>query len=114
MIKFILFFALAVILLLPVLIVIFSAVIFGAWRALKYETRFRRFFSKYGNEEIARMIASGKIWTGQTSDQLKDAKGAPLRIEPTQNQEVWIYGGSALQPNGLRVVVDQGRVQNWT
>lgn len=114
MIKFILFFAIAILLVLPVLFVIFSAVIFGAWRALKYETRFRKFFSKYENEEIARMVASGKIWTGQTADQLKDAKGPPLRIEQLPDQEIWIYNGSALSPNGLRVVVNQSRVQNWS
>ena len=114
MIKFILFFALAAVLLVPVLIVIFSAVIFGAWRAFKYETRFRKFFSKYKNEEIARMVASGKIWTGQTADQLKDAKGTPLSIEKAGDQEIWIYNRSALLPNGMRVAVSQDRVQNWS
>lgn len=114
MIKIILFVAVAALLLLPVLIAIFSAVVFGIWRALSYESRFRKFFSKYDNEEVARMIASGKIWTGQTSDQLRDAKGSPSKVETIQNEEIWIYQGSSPLQRGLRITLNNNRVQNWS
>lgn len=115
MIKFLLFFGVGLVLLLPVLLAVTSAIIYGLWRAFTYETRFRKFFSKYGNEEIARMVASGKIWTGQTDDQLRDALGAPSQIELVQGQEIWIYRGkSALNPAGRRIRLGDHRVQDWS
>ena len=110
----ILFLAVAAFLLLPVLLAIFSAVVFGVWKAFTYESRFRKFFSKYQNEEIARMIASAKIWTGQTAEQLRDAKGAPSQIDTIQGQEIWIYQKAALNPRGMRITLNEGRVQNWS
>lgn len=114
MIKFILFFGVAAMLLFPLLLGLLSAFIYGLWRALTYETRFRKFFAKYdNNDELARMIASGKIWTGQTAEQLRDAKGTPLRVERQGNSEIWVYQGGALNPRGLQIVINDDRVENW-
>ncbi len=114
MIKFILFFGLALLLFVPLLIALGTALVVGLWRAMTYETRFRKFNAKYGNEEIARMTASGKIWTGQTAEQLKDAKGAPLRVESFTGQDIWIYQSNPLTRTPLRITVIEDRVQNWT
>ena len=115
MIKFLLFFGIAIILLLPVMLTIGSALLYGLWRAMTYETRFRKFFAKYGNnDEIARMIASGKIWTGQTSDQLRDAKGAPSRITHSGTHETWFYEGKTLMPKAMQVSLEDDRVRTWS
>lgn len=113
MIKALLVFGAAAMLLIPLLLGLIAALGYAAWRALKYETRFRKFFKKYSNDEIARMIASGKIWTGQTSEQLRDAKGAPLRIETLPDSEIWIYQGGALNPAGLQITLSGNRVDGW-
>lgn len=114
MIKFILFFGFAFVLLIPVLLTIFSALVYGLWRTLTFETRFRKFFAKYANDELARLIATGGIWTGQTEEQLKDAKGAPAQIVKNGDNEIWIYARKALTPGGMRITLEQGRVHTWS
>ena len=114
MIKLVLLAGIGLVLIIPVLLIIFSAAIFGIWRALTFETRFRRYFAKYSNEEIGRMIASGKIWTGQTAEQLRDARGAPVDIQQQGGSEIWTYkSSSVLRPNARRVIITDGRVDNW-
>jgi len=114
MIKFILFFGFFLLLLFPFLIAIISALVYGAWRALTFESRFRAFFAKYKNDEIARMTASGKIWTGQTQEQLEDAKGKPLQVEHFGGEEVWTYKPHPLTKKPVRIVIRDNRVSSWT
>lgn len=114
MIKFILFLPLILILIFPVLLAIIGGIGFALWRGLTFETRFRRYFAKYDhNEELARMIAGGKIWTGQSAEELRDAKGTPLQVEQVQDNEIWVYKGNALTKQTLRIVVKDGRVVSW-
>ncbi len=115
MIKLIFFLAIALILFFPLLLALGGALVFGLWRAMTYETRFRKYFAKYDkNDELARMLASGKIWTGQTAEQLKDAKGEPLSVQSIGDQTIWIYKPNPLTRAPLRVVIENDRVQNWS
>ena len=114
MIKFILAFGFFLVLLLPFMIAIFSALIYGAWRMLTFETRFRRFFAKYKNDEVARMIAGGKIWTGQTDEQLRDAKGSPLQVIDAGDEKIWVYKPHPLTKRPVQITVRDERVTDWT
>lgn len=113
MLKFLAFGALFLVLLFPLLIALFGGLLFAGWRFLTYETRFRRFFSKYKNDEIARMVASGKIWTGQTKEQLRDAKGEPLRIEDYGQESIWVYK-MPIGNQPMRIIVEEDRVKTWS
>lgn len=80
----------------------------GGFKAAGYETRFRNANAKYQNSEAARMIASRQIWTGQTSDQLRDSKGEPDSIYSVNDGEIiWSYN------SGLRVVLRDDKVVSW-
>lgn len=115
MIKIFLFLPLILLFMLPVVIAIISAAGFGIWRALTFETRFRRFFQKYdSNEELARMIAGRKIWTGQSADELRDAKGPPLQVENIPGGEIWHYKENPLTRMPLRITMRDGRIANWS
>lgn len=87
-----------------------SAIFFvrRVFRAGQYETRFRAAFAKYHNDEIARMVARGEIWTGQTADQLRDACGDPESVYSTNDVDhIWQYW------NGRRVTLRDDKVIGW-
>ena len=115
MIKLFLFAGIGAILFLPIVIAMGGAAVYAMFRAFRHETRFRRFFLKYKNDEVARMIAGGKIWTGQSAAELRDSKGEPLRIEAMGEDQVWIYQPTGLlNPGGMRVTVHNDRVKTWS
>ena len=80
----------------------------GGFKAAGFETRFRQAYAKYKNDELARMIARGELWTGQTSDQLRDALGEPESIYSIDGDDtVWQYA------NGRRVILREDHVVSW-
>jgi hypothetical protein len=90
------------------LIGIVALFIRGGFKAAGYESKFRHANSKYSNTETAKMIASGQIWTGQTSEQLRDSKGEPESIYSVNDGEtIWSYEG------GLRVTLRDDKVLHW-
>lgn len=80
----------------------------GGFKAAGYESRFRAAHAKYHNPETAKMIAAGQIWTGQTAEQLRDAKGEPDSIYSVNDGEtIWSYA------SGLRVIIRDDKVVSW-
>lgn len=89
------------------------ALLRGGWRAATYETRFRHLMQKYGNENLARMIAKGEIWTGQSADELRDAKGKPSAVYAEGGVEVWSFPPVGFTRLPIQVVLENGRVTRW-
>lgn len=73
--------------------------------------------AKYGNEEIVQRILRHNFWEGQSSEQLRDALGAPLAIDnallKTRKREVWKYNQRGKNRFGLRITLDDDRVAYW-
>ena len=80
----------------------------GGFKAAGFESRFRNAYSKYKNDELARMIARGQVWTGQTSEQLRDALGEPDSIYSVEGEDTtWLYA------NGRRITLRDDKVIGW-
>ena len=93
--------------------IVMAALLRGGWSAATYETRFRRMMEKYGNSDLARMIAKREVWTGQTADQLRDAKGAPVNVVQSGSDEIWIFPPMGFTRQAMRVALRDGRVAGW-
>ncbi len=89
------------------------AVLRGGFRAMTFQSRFSQMLRKYGNDNIARMIAKGEIWTGQTAEELTDAKGKPLAVYSEGSAEVWSFKPEGFTRLPMQVVLEQGRVVRW-
>lgn len=73
--------------------------------------------NKYGNTDIFERIAKGSIWIGQTAEQLRDARGAPVDVDETVTREmisqVWKYQRRGQNRYAIRVFLENDIVVGW-
>lgn len=93
--------------------ILFVALLRGGWRMATFESRFRQMSQKYGNDELARMLAKGEIWTGQTEEELLDAKGNPSSVYSEGVRTVWHFKPEGFTKRSIQVVLENGRVTHW-
>jgi len=94
-------------------VVVILAVIWGFLLWLRRHL----FVRKYGDPGIVDRIIDGKIWQGQSREQLLDAIGEPedvhQRVYKTKVKETWKYNEVARNRFGLKVVLENGVVVGW-
>lgn len=80
-------------------------------------TRRTELLKKYGDEELVDRIMSGRIWQGQSAEQLRESIGEPLDVDEkvmkTKRREVWKYHALGGNRFGLRVTLNQSVVVGW-
>jgi hypothetical protein len=81
------------------------------------DERTKRIYTKYGHTELGDRLAKRVMWTGETTEQLRDSFGPPLDIDEkvlkTKKREVWKYFRKGQNRYGLRVTIESGIVVGW-
>jgi membrane protein implicated in regulation of membrane protease activity len=73
--------------------------------------------AKYGDVALVDRIMSGKIWQGQSEEQLIDSIGSPAdvdeRLYKTKKSQTWKYRQLSPKRFGLKVMLEDGCVVGW-
>ncbi len=73
-------------------------------------------YAKYGTR-IGKDIISGRVWQGETDEQLRDSLGRPVDIDEkvlkTKRREIWKYRHQGANRYGLRITLENGAVVGW-
>lgn len=98
------------------LIVFFIA--FAIWISNKSTSSRRQYLlDKYGNTDVVERVMNGSVWIGQTAEQLRDARGAPVDVDETVTKamisQVWKYQRRGQNRYALRVFLDNDVVVGW-
>ena len=80
--------------------------------------KFSRLMRKYKNDEATvNKILEGKVWSGQTDDQLREALGEPESLDSqlmdAKTTEVWRYLDFSKGYAVLNVKIENGLVVGW-
>jgi len=72
--------------------------------------------AKYSGQTLG-LILDGRVWLGQTAEQLVDSIGRPHGVDhktmKTIRREIWKYGHRGSNRYRVRVTLDFGRVVSW-
>ena len=83
----------------------------------KDDERAQRIRKKYGRTAIARKLIRKILWTGETTEQLRDSFDAPVGITRnplhTSNSEIWEYVGKDADLPDFHITVKDGLVIGW-
>lgn len=84
---------------------------------LKEFKRRKYLFGKYRDEKLVESLLGGYFWKGQSTDELKDSIGDPIRIErqvlKTKTKEIWKYCEYGVRRYRLRITIEENRVVSW-
>lgn len=87
----------------------------------KEDETFREMLEKYGDAEIARMIAAGSVWVGMTKVQLTESVGFPDTLDEkvtrtksgAKRRLVYKYGRTGMRSFSKRVFLEDDLVTGW-
>lgn len=101
----------------PVLVVVAIIAAIAWFNHQKKQQRLAYLRGKYGDDKVVQLIFDGRIWQGQTAEQLQDSLGAPVDVDEkllkTKSKYVFKYHHRGANRYGLRVTVENGIVVGW-
>lgn len=121
--------SIAALLLLPFIVsfpLIIAGICYWKWSAARRsisaakqsaDERRARLIAAHG-VQVADAIIGGMVWTGQSSDQVRESVGQPCAIDSTTTErsrtEVWKYGHRGGSRYTGRITLVDGAVTKWT
>jgi hypothetical protein len=87
------------------------------YRHSKRQARLAYLRGKFGDEQIVQAIMAGRLWEGQTAEQLRESLGRAAAVDDnllkTRKREVWKYEPSGVNRYKLRITLDNDVVVGW-